>query len=217
LQASYLHDEWLFLLGIDDLMVLLMFLGENGERTEEQKGSRADHILVYSKPGIRKEKRVPGLGDRAFFCSRAAKSEARRPWILFQAENVAVHLFANVRIQLTDFPLSGGSDFNAIDQGSVPQFPHEVPEREGALFFRLFQSGPGVFQIDSVQFLLGQALQEMEVFYRDDGGQILPTAGDNSPFLSIGGSVYNFGKFLPRFRNIEACHGKYQSYKLYNC
>ena len=72
--------------------------------------------------------------------------------------------------------------------------------------FRLFQGGAGVFEVDSVHFLLGQALQEAEVFYRDDGGQVLPTAGDNGPLLPVGGAVYDFGKLFPRFRDIEACH-----------
>lgn len=78
--------------------------------------------------------------------------------ILLQAENVPVYLLSNMRIELTEIPLSGGSDFNAVGQVSVPQFPHEVTERNGPLLFRLFQGGPGVFDVDSFHFFLGQAL-----------------------------------------------------------
>jgi hypothetical protein len=51
-----------------------------------------------------------------------------RTWILFEAENVAVHLPADVRIELADVPFGGGSDFNAVGQDSVPKFPHKVTE-----------------------------------------------------------------------------------------
>lgn len=49
--------------------------------------------------------------------------------------------------------------------------------------------------------------KEAEIINWNDSGQILPTAGDNGPLLPIGGTVYDFGKFVPRFRDIEACHG----------
>src|SRR5450759_158675 len=130
-----------------------------------------------------------------------------RTWILFEAENVAVHLPADVRIELADVPFGGGSDFNAVGQDSVPKFPHKVTECDGPLFFRFRQSCAGVFQVDSVHFLLGQTLQQTEVFYRDDGGQVLPTAGDNCPLLSVGGAVYDVRKLCPRFRDIKTCHG----------
>ena len=112
-----------------------------------------------------------------------------------------------MRIELAEVPLSGGRDFYAVGQASVPQFPHEVSERDGPLLFRLFQGCPGVFEVYAVHFLPPQALQEAEVFYRDDSGQVLSTARDNGPLLPVGGSVYDFGKFFPRFRDIEACHG----------
>jgi hypothetical protein len=83
-----------------------------------------------------------------------------RTGILFQAENVPVHLLSDVRIEIAEVPLSGGSDFNAVGQNSIPQFPYEVPERNGTLFCRLFQSGAGVFEVQAVHLLLGQALQE---------------------------------------------------------
>ena len=126
--------------------------------------------------------------------------------ILLQAENVPVHLLTDMRIELAEVPLSGGSDFNAVGQLSVSQFPHKIAKRNGPLLFGLFQSGPGVFEVYAVYFFLGQAFQKTEVFYGDDGGQVLPTAGDNGPLLPVGGAIYDFGKFLPRFRDIEACH-----------
>jgi hypothetical protein len=125
-----------------------------------------------------------------------------RTRILFQTENVPVHLLADVRIELAEVLLSGGSDFDAVGQDSVPQFPHEVPEGNSSLLFRLLQGGPGVFEVQAVHFLPGQALQETEVIHGDYGGQILPTAGDNRALVSVSGAVYNFGKLLPRFRDI---------------
>ena len=109
-----------------------------------------------------------------------------RTRILFEAENAPGHLLSSVRIELAEVPLSGGSDCNAVGQNSVSEFPHEVAKGNGPLLFRLFQGGAGVFEIDSVHFFLGQALQETEVFYRDDGGQVFPPAGGNHPFLSVG-------------------------------
>jgi hypothetical protein len=130
-----------------------------------------------------------------------------RTRILFEAENVPDDLLADVRIKLAEVPLGGGSDFNAVGQESVSEFPHEVAKRHGPLLFRLFQGGPGLFDVDSVHFLPGQALQEAEVIHRNDGGQVLPAAGDDGPLLPVGGTVYDFGKLLPRFRDVEACHG----------
>ncbi len=136
--------------------------------------------------------------------------------ILLQAENVPAHLLSDMRIEAAEVPLSGGSDFNTVGQVSISKFSHEVPEGDGPLLFRFLQSGPGVFEVYAVHLLLGQALQKAEVFYRDDGGQVLPTAGNNGPLLPVGGAVYDFGKFLPRFRDIKACHGDvYHSYNLY--
>lgn len=100
-----------------------------------------------------------------------------RAWILFEAENVPVHLPADVRIEFAKIPFGGGSDCNVVGQDSVPQFPHKVTEWDGPLFCRFRQRQVGVFQVDSVHFLLGQALQQTEVFYRNDGGQVLPAAG----------------------------------------
>jgi len=130
-----------------------------------------------------------------------------RTRILFEAENVPGHLLSNVRIELAEVPLSGGSDCNAVGQNSVSEFPHEVAKGNGPLLFRLFQGGTGVFDVDSVHFLPSQALQEAEVIHRNDGGQVFPTAGDNGPLLSIGGTVYDLGKLFPRFRDTKACHG----------
>jgi hypothetical protein len=53
---------------------------------------------------------------------------AMRTWILFEAENVPVHLPADVRIELAEVPFGGRSDFNAVGQDSVPEFPHKVTE-----------------------------------------------------------------------------------------
>jgi hypothetical protein len=138
-----------------------------------------------------------------------------RTWIVLQAENVPGHLLSDMRIELAEVPLSGGSDFNAVGQVLVSKFPHQVPERNGPLLFGFLQGGPGVFDVYAVHFFPGQALQEAEVFYRNHSGQILPTAGDNGPLLPVGGAIYDFGKFLPRFRNIETRHRMYHSYKLY--
>ena len=63
---------------------------------------------------------------------------AMRARIRFQAETVPVHLLSDVRIELAQLPLSGGSDFNAVGQDSVSQFPHEVPKRNRPLLFSLF-------------------------------------------------------------------------------
>ena len=51
-----------------------------------------------------------------------------RTWILFEAENVPVHLPADLRIELAEVRFGGGSDFNAVGQDSVPKFPHKVTE-----------------------------------------------------------------------------------------
>ena len=131
---------------------------------------------------------------------------AVRTWILFEAENVPVHFPPHVRIELADLPFGGRSNLNAVGQDSVPQHPHKVTERGGPLFFGFRQSGVSVFQVDSVHFLLGQTLQQTEIFYRDDGGQVLPAAGDNRPLLCVGGAVYDVGELFPRFRDIQACH-----------
>ncbi len=49
-----------------------------------------------------------------------------RTRILFQAENVPVHLLSDVRIEFSKVPLSGGSDLDPVGQDSISQFPHEV-------------------------------------------------------------------------------------------
>src|ERR1017187_4705344 len=93
--------------------------------------------------------------------------------------------------------------------------PHEVPVRNGLLLFRLFQSGAGVFEVQAIHLLLGQALEKVEVINGNHGGHVLPTAGNNSPLLPVGGAVYDFGTLLPRFRDLEACHRMYLSYNSY--
>ncbi len=129
-----------------------------------------------------------------------------RTWILFQAEKVQVHLLADVSIELANVPLSGGRDFNAVGQALVPQYSHEFTERNGPLFFGFRQSGAGVFEVQAVHFLLGQALQKAEIVDGNDSGQVFPTAGDDGPLLPMGGAVYDFGKLFLRLRDIEACH-----------
>lgn len=74
-------------------------------------------------------------------------------------------MLADVRINLAEVPFRGGSDFNAVRQDSVPQFPHKVTKRNGPLLCRLFQSGVGFFEVQAVHFLPGQALQEAEVIH----------------------------------------------------
>lgn len=73
-----------------------------------------------------------------------------RTWILLQAENVPSHLLTDMRIEFAEVSLSGGSNFNAVGQVSVPQFTHEVTERNCPLLFRLFQGGAGIFDVSSV-------------------------------------------------------------------
>ena len=63
-----------------------------------------------------------------------------------------------MRIELADALSAAGVTSNAVGQISIPQFPHEIPERNGPFLFRLFQGGPGVFEVATVHFLLGQAL-----------------------------------------------------------
>jgi hypothetical protein len=121
-----------------------------------------------------------------------------RTRILFEAENVLDYLPSDVRIKLAEVLLG---------QDSVSEFPHEVAKRHGPLLLGIFQGGTSVFKVDSVHFLPGQALQQAEVIHRNDGGQVLPAAGDNGPLLPVSGAVYEFGKLFPRFRDIKACHG----------
>src|ERR1039457_132160 len=99
-----------------------------------------------------------------------------------------------------------GGDFNAVGQALVPQYSHELTERNGPLFFGFRQSGAGVFEVQAVHFLLGQALQKAEIVDGNDSGQVFPTAGDDGPLLPMGGAVYDFGKLFLRLRDIEACH-----------
>lgn len=127
-----------------------------------------------------------------------------RAWIPFQTEKVPGHLFSDMRIELADLSLSSGTDLNAVSQDSVSQFPHEFPERDGPFLFHLFQGGVGVFEVQTVHFLKGQALQEPEILNRDNGGQVFPPARHNRSFLPVGGTVYDFGKLFPSFRNIQA-------------
>jgi hypothetical protein len=78
--------------------------------------------------------------------------------IFFKAEKVPVHLLSDVGIELAEVSCGGASDFNAVCQDSVSEFSHEVTERNSPLDFRLFQGGSRIFEVDSVHFLLGQAL-----------------------------------------------------------
>ena len=83
-------------------------------------------------------------------------------------QSILVHLLSDVRIKLAEIPLGGGSDFDPVGQGSISQFPHEVGERNRPLFFRFFQRGVCIFQVDSIHLLPGQALQKTEILYRND-------------------------------------------------
>jgi hypothetical protein len=85
--------------------------------------------------------------------------ESRRAGILFQAQNIPVHLLADVSIELADAPLGGGRDFNAVGQPLVSKFPHKVTERNGALLFRFLQGGAGVRDVLAVHLLLRQQFQ----------------------------------------------------------
>src|ERR1039458_3625326 len=144
-------------------------------------------------------------GDAIELLLRLHLLHSMRTWVLFQAEKVQVDLLADVSIELAKVPLSGGRDFNAVGQALVPQISHEVTERKRALV-RVRQSGAGVFEVQAVHFLLGQALQKVEIVDGNDSGQFFPTAGDDGPLLPMGGAVYDFGKLFLRLRDIEACH-----------
>jgi hypothetical protein len=129
-----------------------------------------------------------------------------RTRVFFQTENIPVHFFSDVSIELAKIPLGGGSHFNAIGQGSIPELLHQGAERDGSLLIRLFQCCAGIFEIEAVHFLLGQTFQEAEVIYRDDDGKILPTTGDDGSLFPVGGPVDQFRKLFPRFGDIQACH-----------
>jgi hypothetical protein len=129
-----------------------------------------------------------------------------RARIFFEPEKVPAHMLSDVSIELAKVPLSGRTDFDAIGQDSVSEFSHEVTKRNTALLLRLFQGGASVFEIQAVHFFLREALQETEVVHGNDGGQVLPAAGDYRSLFSICGTVYDFGKLFPSFRDIEACH-----------
>ena len=165
--------------------------------TTRTRRNLIDHAVVLPRPDI----------NAVEFLFRFHLLRPMRTRTLFEAENVPVDLLSDVGIELAKVPFSGGSDFNAVGQESVSKFPHEVAKRNGSLLFRLFQGGAGVFEIDSVHFLPGQALQEVEVIHRNHGGQVFPATAHNGPLLPVGGAVYDFGKLLPHFRDAKACHG----------
>jgi hypothetical protein len=112
-----------------------------------------------------------------------------RTRVFFQAENVPVHFFSDVRIKLAKIPLGGGGRFNTIGQESIPEILHQGSERDSSLLIRFFQGGAGVFEVEAVHFLLGQTFQESEVIHRNDDSQILPTTGDNRSLFPVGGPV----------------------------
>src|ERR1039457_1423652 len=45
-------------------------------------------------------------------------------------EDFAGDLFSDMGIELAHIPLGGGREFNAVGQGSVSDFAHQVPERD---------------------------------------------------------------------------------------
>jgi hypothetical protein len=113
---------------------------------------------------------VPDVIDNAAFLPRPKMHaielflsfhllESMRAGIFFQAEDVPVHLLADVSIELADLPLSGGRDFNAVGQPLVSKLPHEVTERNGALLFGLFQGSAGVRDVLAVQLLRCQQFE----------------------------------------------------------
>jgi hypothetical protein len=65
-----------------------------------------DNAVVLSRPDVDAIELL--LGFHLF--------ESERARVLLQAENVAVHLLADVRVELADVPLGGGRDFNTIGQ-----------------------------------------------------------------------------------------------------
>jgi hypothetical protein len=127
-----------------------------------------------------------------------------RTRVLFQPQDIEVHFSSDVRSELADVPLGGGGDFDPVGQGLVSQFSNEVAERDGPLFFRLFQGCAGVFDVNPVHFLPSQALQKAKVFYRDNGGQIFPATGHNRPLLPVSSTVHEVGECISGFRYAKA-------------
>jgi len=121
------------------------------EDEEDLVPNLIDHAVVLPRPDI----------DAVELLFRLHLLHPMRTRILFEAENVLDDLPSDVWIKLAEVPLS---------QDSVSEFPHEVAKRHGPLLMGLFQSGTGVFEVDSVHLLPGPALQEAEVIHRDDGG-----------------------------------------------
>jgi len=164
----------------------------------------AIHFFPVSHPHHEDyEDLVPNLVDNAVVLPRPDIDAVE---LLFRFQLFDPMRTRILRIKLAKVPFSSGSDFHAVGQNLVSKFPHEVAQRNGPLLLGFFQGGAGIFEIHSVHFFPGQSLQEAEVIHRDDGGQVLPTAGDNGPLFPIGGAVYDFGKLFSRFRDIEACH-----------
>ena len=106
-------------------------------------------------------------------------------------------MFSDMGIELTHIPFGGGREFHSAGQGLVSEFAHQVPERDILAGFG--EGGSGTFDVETVHFLASQALQQVEILNRDDGGEVLPTAGNNRALFAVGRAVHEFGELFPRF------------------
>ena len=125
-------------------------------------------------------------------------------------------MLSNVRIEPAQVRLRRRSKLNAVRQDSISKFAHQLTKRDRALFFGLFQGGTRVFDVDAVDLCLREPLQEAKVLNGDDGNKVLAAPRYDGALFAEGGAIYQIGKLVPGFGDIETCHeGVYESYKLY--
>jgi hypothetical protein len=177
------------------------------------------YVLAVSHPQYQNEEhRVLNLIDGTIVLpgSDAYAVELLPGFELLQAQEVAVDLLSDVRIEPAKVSLRGGSGFNTVGRNSVPELAHEFTKGNRTLLLRLFQCCAGAFEVDSVHLLAGKAFQQAEVFDGDNGSQVFPTTGYDGPLFAEGSAVDEIGELLPRFRDIETCYSVvYGSYKRY--
>lgn len=155
-----------------------------------------DDAVVLSRPDV----------DAVELLLRCEPFHPVRAGILLQPEEVRANNLTDMRVQLPNVPLGGWGQFDSTGQASVSQLANEVPEGGSPLLLRFLQSSPGVFEVLTVHLRLRQALQKAEVFYGNDGGQVLSPAGHDRPLLAVGGAVHDIRKLLPSLRNIQSGH-----------
>jgi hypothetical protein len=137
---------------------------------------------------------------------------AGRPRIVFEAQDIAFDVLADMRIEAAEVAFGSGSEVDAVSQaGSVSEFAHEVAEGLGAFAFGFLQGAAGVFDILAVYFLFGEAFEEAQVFDGDDGGEVFAAPGDDDAFVGVGRAVNEFGELVARLGDVYAglcglCH-----------